>query len=171
MSKAPDFGAVKTSAELLSIARAMELNSVERYRELAEAFEISCNPDTAEAFRELAEDEARQAADFPVPAAGLAQVVPWFEEDPEIADPGAVHYLMHPWHALDLGLRHQERSLALFAALAEQSPFAEVKAEALRLVERERGHVAEITAKRDRLPEPPDDWEDDLDPPNWEAGD
>ncbi len=172
MSRAPDFEAVKTSAELLAIARAMEERSAERYRELAEAFEASCNnPDTAEAFRDLAEDEDRRAAEFPAFAGDAPRTVPWGEDDPEIADPGAVHYLMYPWHAADLALGHEQETLALFIQLAEKSPYAEVKAEALRLVERERRHVEEITAKRDALPFPPDDWEDDDDPPNWEAGD
>lgn len=172
MSRAPDYGAVKTSAELLSVARAMEERSAERYRELAEAFEASCNnPDTAEAFAELAGIEERHAADFPESVGPRPETVPWGEDDPEIADPDAVHYLMHPWHAFDLALRHEHETLALFSALAEHSPHAEVRAEALRLVEREQGHIVTMQTRRDELPVPPDDWDDDDDDPNWEAGD
>jgi rubrerythrin len=171
LSKAPDFGVVKTSAELLAIARLMEERSAERYRELAEAFETSCNLDTAEAFRDLAEGEDRHAAELPALAGNAPRVIPWGEDDPEIADPSAVHYLMHPWHAVDMALRHQRETLALFTALAEKSPHAEVKAEAGRLIERERGHVERMQAKLDALPLPPEDWDDDDDPPNWEAGD
>ncbi len=171
MSKAPDFGVVKTSAELLSIVKMMEERSAERYRELAEAFETSCNLDTAEAFRELAEGEERRAAELPPFAGAPPRTVPWGEDNPVIADPMAVHYLMHPWHAADLALRHEQDTLALFTALAEKSPHAEVKAEAARLVEREQAQVEWMAAKRDALPIPPDDWEDDDDDPNWEAGD
>lgn len=171
MSGIPDFGAVKTSAELLSVARAMEERSAERYRELADSFEMSCNPDTAEAFQALAEDEERHAADFPASAGPRPETVPWGEDDPEIADPDAVHYLMWPWHAYDLALRHEQDTLALFEALADKSPFAEVRAEAAKLVEREQLHVAAMQAKRDAQPLPPDDWDEDEDGPNWEAGD
>ena len=172
MSRAPDFGAVKTSAELLCVARAMEERSAERYRELAEAFEASCNnPDTAEAFAELAGIEERHAADFPTSVGPRPDTVPWGEDDPEIADPDAVHYLMYPWHAYDLALRHETDTLALFSALAEKSPFADVRDEAQRLVAREKDHVVLMLAKRNAQPIPPDDWEYDEDGPNWEAGD
>lgn len=171
MSRPPDLEAVKTSADLLAIARLMEERSAERYRELAEAFEISCNLDTAEAFRDLAEGEERHAADFPALSGNSSRIMAWGEDDPVIADPSAVHYLMHPWHAADLALRHEQETLALFTLVAEHSPHAEVRAEALRLVEREKRHVDAMAAKRDGLPVPPDDWEDDDDDPNWEAGD
>ncbi|MDO8605599.1 MAG: ferritin family protein [Phaeospirillum sp.] len=171
MNKTPDFGAVHTSAELLTIVRLMEEGAAERYRELAEAFETSCNLDTAAAFRELAEGEDRHAAEFPALAGPAPRVTPWGEEDPEIADPDAVHYLMHPWHVFELALRNEEKTLSFFEALAVQSPHAEVKAEAVRLAERERGHVDHVKRRMAELPVPPDDWDEDDDPPNWEAGD
>jgi len=172
LSGSPDFTAVKTSADLLAIVRRMEERSAERYRELAEAFETSCNNlETAEAFRDLAEGEDRHAAEFPALAGPRPDLAVWGEDDPEIADPSAVHYLMHPWHAFDLALRHEQETLALFSALAEKSPYPEVKAEAVRLVLREQGHVERMKAKRDDSPVPPDDWDDDDDDPNWEAGD
>lgn len=171
MSKAPDFGAVKTSADLLAIARVMEERAAERYRELAEAFEVSCNPDTSAAFLELAESEERHAADFPALDGVPPVAAAWGEEDPEIADPDAVHYLMYPWHAFDLALRLEERAVEFFSFFAEGSPYAEVRTQAARLAERELEHVAHMKARRDLLPEPPADWDEDLDPPNWEAGD
>lgn len=172
MSRVPDYGAVKTSAELLSVARAMEERSAERYRELAVAFDEACNnPATGRAFIELAEIEDRHAADFPPHAGAAPSQVPWGEEDPEIADPDAVHYMMHPWHAFDLGLRHEQETLALFSALADKSPHAEVRAEAARLVAREEEHVRLAQARRDEEPKPPPYWYEDEDGPNWEAGD
>ena len=149
----------------------MEERSAERYRELAEAFEVSCNPDTAEAFLELAGIEDRHVADFPVAAGPVPHALAWGEEDPEIADPDAVHYLMYPWHAFDLALRHEQKAAEFFIFFAERSPHAEVRAEAARLAERERGHVAVLQARLDALPVPPADWDDDQDPPNWEASD
>ncbi|OAN49953.1 rubrerythrin family protein [Paramagnetospirillum marisnigri] len=161
-----------STAELFAIVRLMEESSAERYRELAEAFEISCNNlETAEAFRALAEGEDRHAAEFPAPVGPLGALKPWGEEDPEIADPGAVHYLMYPWHAYDLALRHEQETLAIFTALADATTIPEVKAEALRLVEREKGHMDRMRELRDIQPIPPDDWDEDDDPPNWEASD
>lgn len=171
MIKTPDLGAVTTSADLLAIARVMEERSAERYRELATAFEISCNQDTAEAFRELADGEDRHAADFPAVTGETPNVMPWGEEDPEIADPDAVHYLMHPWHAFDLALRHEEKALAFFSVLAAESPHSEVRTEAARLAERERGHVDKMKQRLTEQPVPPKDWWVDEDGPNWEAGD
>jgi len=171
LSKEPDFGAVRSSADLLAIARVMEERSAERYREMAVAFEVACNLDTANAFRELAEGEDRHAADFPALAGQPPRVMPWGEEDPEIADPDAVHYLMHPWHAFDLALRHEEKALAFFSVLADQSPHAEVRAEAARLAERERTHVERVKQRLAETPRPPKDWWLDEDGPNWEAGD
>jgi len=149
----------------------MEERSAERYREMAEAFEIACNLDTANAFRELAEGEDRHAADLPAFTGPAPGVLPWGEEGPEIADPDAVHYLMHPWHAFDLALRHEEKALAIFSVLAAQSPHGEVRAEAARLAERERGHVESVKRRLAQVPPPPKDWYVDEDGPNWEAGD
>ena len=171
MIKSPDFGAVTSSADLLAIARAMEERSAERYVELAEAFEVSCNMDTASAFRELAAMEERHAADFPPATGPVPHALAWGEQDPEIADPDAVHYLMHPWHVFDLALRHEQQAAAFFTFFAEGSPHADVREEAARLAAREREHVAWMTARLAELPVPPDDWEDEGDPPNWDASD
>lgn len=174
--RAPDLGAIDSSAVLLSIARAMEEWSAERYRELAEAFDISNNTDTADAFRELAEREDRHAGDFPAQAGGALRALPasirsWIEDNPEIADPSAVHYLMVPWHVYDMVLRHEEKALGFFSVVAEKSAHETVRAEAARLVARETAHVDEIKAKLASLPLPPDDWDEDEDPPNWDGSD
>ena len=163
-----DFGAIGTAADLLAITRVMEERSADRFRELAEAFDESCNRDTADAFRELAAVEDRHAAEFPASGGVVPKVLPWGDIDPEIADPGAVHYLMHPWHAFDLALRNQEKALGFFETISTQTSFPEVRAEASRLAERERGHIAFIKTRLAELPVPPDDWEDDPDPPNWD---
>ncbi|MGE5503932.1 MAG: ferritin-like domain-containing protein [Actinomycetota bacterium] len=162
------FGAVLTAADLHALARAMEDRAAERYRELAEAFEVSCNPDTAKAFRELAEVESRHAAEFPAAAGPLPEILAQCETDPEIADPDAVHYLMHPWHAFDLALRHEKKAVTFFQELAANTSVPEVRAAALRLVEREQGHVAHVEQRLAQLPVPPAGWDEDEDPPNWD---
>lgn len=154
--------------DLLAIARVMEERSAERYGELAEAFEVSCNPDTAAAFRELAEAERRHAEDFPAPQGQPPKGMPWGEEEPEIADPGSVHYLMLPWHAFDLALRHEQKAMDFFAEVAARSPDPGVKLAAHALAERENGHIAHILQRRNSFPEPHAGWDEDDDPPNWD---
>lgn len=161
-------GLIRSVEDLLAIARAMEERSAERYGELAEAFEVSCNRDTSAAFRELAEAERRHAADFPPSDGEPPRVMPWGEEDPEIADPDSVHYLMLPWHAFDLALRHEQQALDFFTEIAARSQDPAVKATAADLAERERGHVAHILRRRDSEPEPYEGWDEDPDPPNWD---
>jgi rubrerythrin len=163
----PDVGTVRNAAELIAIAQAMEQMAVERYQDLAVAFDESRNRDTGDAFRELAETELRHVAELSVPAGG-PDVTPWVEDDPEIADPGAVHYLMLPWHAFDLALRHEEKAVAFFETLAAGSPHAEVRAAAAEQAQRKRGHVAAVKQRLAELPVPPDDWDEDDDPPNWD---
>lgn len=161
-------GLIGSVADLLAIARAMEESGAERYSELAQAFEVYCNRDAADAFRELAEAERRHAADFPESHGNAPQVMPWGREDPEIADPDSVHYLMLPWHVFDLALRHEEKALAFFEEIAARTPNSEVKAAANELAERERGHITHVLARRNAMPEPHVGWDEDEDPPNWD---
>lgn len=161
-------GMIRSVDDLLAIARAMEEHSAERYAELAEAFEVSCNADTSAAFRELAEAERRHAADFPVPQGEPPKVMPWGTEEPEIADPHHVHYLMLPWHAFDLALRHEHQAMDLFTEIAACSPNPGIKVAAHSLAEREQGHIAHIRKRRDACPEPHAGWDEDPDPPNWD---
>lgn len=164
------FALIQTAADLTSIARAMEERSADRYRELAVAFEMSCNLDTAEAFRALAEEEDRHAEAFaPVAGALHVHVLNWFDRAPEIADPDSVHYMMLPWHAYDLALRAEERAHEFFTTLATAGISAEVRALAHQLAEREKTHVDAIRARRDACPQPHAGWWDDQDGPNWDA--
>jgi rubrerythrin len=161
-------GMIRTVDDLLAIARAMEEHSAERYAELAEAFEVYCNADTSAVFRELAEVERRHAADFPTSQVEPPKVMPWGAEEPEIADPDHVHYLMLPWHAYDLALRHEQQAENFFAEIAARSPNPGIKVAAHSLAERERGHVAHILKRRDACSQPHAGWDEDPDPPNWD---
>lgn len=164
------FGHIRSAADLTSIARAMEERSAERYRDLAEAFDMACNPDTAEAFRALAAEEERHAAALPVVDGGAhLAVLDGFDQAPEIADPDSVHYLMLPWHAFDLALRAEERARAFFASLATAAATEEVRALAQQLAEREETHITHTRTRRDSCPEPHPGWWEDEDGPNWDA--
>lgn len=162
-------GQIKTSADMLAMARAMAEHAAERYHELAEAFAMSCNPDTAEAFRELAATESRHAAEFTIPPSPAAMDLVHDAHAPEIADPDAVHYLMLPWHAFDLALHHQERTLALFDAVIQAAVTADLHDTAHALAEREKARIIETRSRRDALPTPAPGWWEDADEPNWDA--
>lgn len=132
----------------------MAERSAERYRELAQAFEGACNRDTTEAFLELAALAECHAAGFAAQAGALPD---WFDETPEISDPDSVHYMMLPWHAFDLALRHETRILDFLSPLDAA------------LAERQATHVAVVAARRDASPEPHRGWWEDPDGPNWEG--
>lgn len=158
-----------TSAGLLAMARAMDQRSAERYRELAVAFEVSCNQDSAAAFRTLAEIEDGHAGEIAVSPAVPVPPLTWFDDSPEISDPDSVHYMMLPWHAFDLARRLEERCQAHFLSLAKACGDADTQATALSLAEREARHAADMQARRDACPEPHRGWWEDQDGPNWEG--
>ncbi|HEX7383710.1 MAG TPA: hypothetical protein VF291_05320 [Burkholderiaceae bacterium] len=86
---------------------------------------------------------------------------------PESVSTDSIHYLMWPWHALQLALAAEQRAEAFFAALAEEAPNEAVRRAAIELRNEEREHVALVKAWLDRTPEPGTDWADDPDPPRY----
>ena len=86
-------------------------------------------------------------------------------ESPEQADLGSAHYLMTPWHALQLSLKGEERALAYFTSIVETAKDPKVKAMAAELVEEEAEHVNLVHRLLRRYPEPSKSWAEDLDPP------
>ena len=103
-------------------------------------------------------------------AAELARTFdsPWpgFEA-PESAPQDAVHYLMQPWHALELALACEERALRFFGALAKAVKVPAVKRVAREMEEEEREHVALVKAWMAKVPRPAADWATDPDPPRY----
>lgn len=157
-----------TAASLLAMARAMDQHAAERYRELASAFEMSCNTDTADAFRRLAEISTIRAEEFG-PSTTKAASLAWFEDCPEISDPDAVHYLMLPWHAFDLARRLDERCREHFQSLSEAATLPDIRDTASHLAERQTRHVEKMTTLREDCPAPHPGWWEDQDGPNWDG--
>src|SRR3974390_1244582 len=148
MSKLPSYPKVTNLNDLLAIAYQIEIDAVERYNLLADQMETHNNPELAKVFRDLARAEGihgaeirRLAGDFDV--AAHAQRIAKFErsESPEEADIGAAHYLMTPWHALQLSLAGEKRALSYFTSIVETAKDPKVKAMAAELVEEEAEHV------------------------------
>jgi rubrerythrin len=173
----PDAPAVptpRTLEELMIQALAMERGAVDRYTEFADALEMHNNQEVAQLFRTMAGYEAKHAAQ-------IMKQMGWKElpelprhsaygpghEDPETAPIDGVHYLMQPWHALQLALASERRAEAFFAVLARLATSEPVRKAALEMQAEEAEHVALIQAWIAKVPPPDKDWALDPDPPRY----
>ncbi len=172
MSKASDTPKVANLNDLLSVAYQVEIDAVDRYNVLADQMETHNNPELVKVFRDLARAEGihgeeirRLAGDFDV-AARAREIAKFGRADsPEEVDLGAAHYMMTPWHALQLSLAGEKRALAYFTSIVETAKDPKVKALAAELVEEEAEHVNLVHRLLLRYPKPSDTWADDMDPP------
>ena len=173
MSKAPSIPPIFSVADLLAIAYRIELDAVERYGVLADQMEIHNNPELTKVFRDLSKAESIHAAEIRQMAGdpdlnGRANALHsiWRKgESPEEVDLSAAHYLMTPWHALQLCLAGEKRALAFFTSIADTAKDAKVKEMAAELVEEEAEHVNLVYRLLRKYPQPTDSWCEDGDPP------
>jgi rubrerythrin len=171
MSKQPSAPKVGNLNDLLAVAYQIEIDAVDRYKMLADQMETHNNPELTKVFRDLARAEGihgeeirRMAGDFDV-AAHARELAKFGGESPEEADLGSAHYLMTPWHALQLSLAGEERALAYFTSIVETAKDEKVKTLAAELVEEEAEHVQLVHRLLKRYPKPAENWAEDLDPP------
>ena len=174
--KAPALAAVPpTLDEFMAQALAMEIEAVERYSEFADAMETHNNPEVAGMFRTMAGYEAKHAQQImsdmgwvEAPAV-KRQAVAWASFDaPEAPPIDAVHYLMQPWHVLQLALANEERAERFFAHLASVATVESVRKAALELQQEEREHVELVKAWMQKVPQPDHNWDHDPDPPRYD---
>lgn len=172
MSTAAGNPKVASLNDLLAVAYQIEIDAVERYNLLADQMETHNNPELVKVFRDLARAEGihgeeirRLAGDFDVVA--HARQIAKFErsESPEEAELGSAHYLMTPWHALQLSLAGEKRALAYFTSIVETAKDPKVKDMAAELVEEETEHVNLVHRLLRRYPQPSESWAEDFDPP------
>src|SRR5271169_801811 len=106
---------VATVEELMAYAYAMEIEASERYSEFADIMERHNNRELSELFRKLARIETRHCEQVldamgwtgpPVaPSGGFA----WEGVSaPESGDPIELHYLMQPYHALQIAYHNEK---------------------------------------------------------------
>jgi len=148
-------------------AIAMELETAQRYDELANIVEShsKSNLEVVELFRILAGIE-RKHADALLTQMGWtdgppASVPAWdagASEGPEAAASEQLHYLMQPYHALQIALRNEERAERFFGLLAAAASSGPVRVAALAMEQEEREHVALVKAWIAKVPQPSDDW-------------
>ena len=119
----------------MAVAYQIEIDAVERYNLLADQMETHNNPELVKVFRDLARAEGihgeeirRLAGDFDV--VSHARQIAKFErsDSPEEAELASAHYLMTPWHALQLSLAGEKRALAYFTSIVETAKDPKVKA-------------------------------------------
>ena len=172
MSKASVNPRVSSLNDLLAVAYQIEIDAVERYNVLADQMETHNNPELVKIFRDLARAEGihgeeirRLAGDFDV--VNHARQIARFGrmDSPEEAELGSAHYMMTPWHALQLSLAGEKRALAYFTFIVETATDPKVKTMAAELVEEEAEHVNLVNRLLLRYPPPGDSWAEDPDPP------
>ncbi len=162
---------VSTRADLFAIAWQIEADAVERYDQLAKQMESFNNPELAALFRDLARaeaihrDEIRRMADDPQIEARAHAAAQWTGDSPEQADLAASHYLMTPWHALQLALAGEKRALAFFQEVSASTSDPVVKKIADGFAAEEAEHVELVERLLLKYPEPPENWAHDPDPP------
>lgn len=166
--------APRSLEDLMGQALTIEREAVARYEELADMMETHNNLEVAALFRKMAGYEQLHveqiladmgwAADVVVPRhSGL-----WGSpESPEVVPIEEMHYLMHPWHALQLALSAEQRAEAFFAEMAGTAASEAVRAAAEDMRQEEAEHVALVREWLAKVPQPEGDWSVDPDPPRY----
>lgn len=158
-------------AEFMQRAYAMELEAAERYAQFAEQMDGHNNREVAELFRKLSAIEALHAKrileemrwpSLPVLPPAYAWEGP---EAPETAPFDAVHYLMQPYHALEIALACEQQAQKYFEGIAASPAPEQVCSAAREMAQEEREHVALIRAWLKKVPQPAAGWDEDPDPP------
>jgi rubrerythrin len=166
--------AVRTMNDLMAFAYALEIEAAERYTEFADAMETHNNREVAELFRKLARiehkhaeqilEEMRWTAAPKPPTSGYKWEGP---EGPETADFTSLHYLMQPYHALEIALINEKRAFEFFSGLVRRATTDKVKRAAKEMAEEEAEHVRLIQDWMKKVPLPEPHWDTDLDPPRY----
>jgi rubrerythrin len=164
----------QTLEALMAQALTMEREAVARYTELAEMMETHNNTEVAALFRKMAEYEGHHvaqilaemgwAADGFAPREAGAWATP---EAPESVPVDEMHYLMHPWHALQLALAAEERAVSFFDAMARDAATEDIRRAAEEMRDEEIEHVALVKGWLTKVPKPGAEWAIDPDPPRY----
>jgi rubrerythrin len=158
-------------AEFMARAYTMELEATDRYAQFAESLETHNNREVAQLFRKLADIEALHAKrildemqwpSMPV----LTPAYAWEgAEGPETAPFDSLHYLMQPWHALEIALRCEQQAQKYYESVAASRAPAPVRHAAREMAAEEAEHVRLIREWMQRVPQPKAGWDEDPDPP------
>lgn len=166
--------APKSLVDFMAQAWEMEIEAAQRYTDFADSMEMHNNREVAAMFRTMANYEAKHADEI-MAAMGWSEAPPvtarsgaWpGYEAPETAAIDDVHYLMQPWHALQLALAAEQRAERFFAELVRVATDAAVRDAARDLQAEEQEHVRLVLEWMAKVPQPDNDWALDPDPPRY----
>jgi rubrerythrin len=166
--------AVRTMNELMAFAYALEIEAAERYGEFADAMEQHNNREVAELFRKLARIEHKHAEQileemrWTAPPKSPIGGYRWEGlEGPETADFTTLHYLMQPYHALEIALLNEKRAFEFFSGLVRRATTDKIKRAAKEMAGEEAEHVRLIQNWMKKVPLPEPHWDADPDPPRY----
>ncbi|HEX6530826.1 MAG TPA: ferritin family protein, partial [Burkholderiales bacterium] len=77
----------------------------------------------------------------------------------------SLHYLMQPWHALEIALRCEQEAQKYYESIAASKAPAQVRDAAREMAAEEAEHVRLIREWMQRVPQPQAGWDEDPDPP------
>jgi rubrerythrin len=170
----PSAAAVRNMNELMAYAYALEIEAAERYAEFADAMEAHNNRAVEELFRKLARIEHKHAEQileemgWTAPPQSPIGGYQWRGlEGPETADFATLHYLMQPYHALEIALLNEKRAFEFFSGLVRRATTDKVKRAAKEMAGEEAEHVRLIEDWMKKVPRPEPQWDVDLDPPRY----
>jgi rubrerythrin len=158
-------------ADFMARAYTIELEAVERYNQFADQMEQHNNREVGQLFRKLAGIEALHAKkileemrwpSLPALPAAFAWDGP---EGPETAPFDSLHYLMQPWHALEVALRCEQEAQKYYEDIAASRAPAKVRKAAREMAADEAEHVRLIREWMKKVPQPEAGWDEDPDPP------
>ncbi|MCU0898018.1 MAG: ferritin family protein [Burkholderiales bacterium] len=171
-ARAGGIDSVRSVDELMAYAYALEIEASERYADFAEVMEAHNNREVAELFRKLARIEHKHGEQIleemgwtsppKPPSTGYRWESP---EGPETGEVTDLHYLMQPYHALQIALHNEKRAQKFFAGLVKKASTASVRKAAAEFMEEEAEHVHLVEEWLARTPKPAADWAHDPDPP------
>lgn len=157
---------------LLAHSITLESEAEHRYQEIADSMDVHNNPDVAELFRTLSSYAAKHAEEMRMRSKDydLPHIAPWDflwedEDSPESADFFQTHYMMTPYHVIQVAMQVEKGAFEFYSKIAKHSNTPEVVAMAREFADEELEHVEMLKGWVDRYPKPQANWSDDLDPP------
>ena len=160
-------------ARFLAHAVFLEEAAADQYDELADALEVHNNPAVVELFRRMAHYSRLHLSEVlerAMEEGELPTLKPWEYQwpgsnSPEAADQEAAHYLMTPYHALQMAHAAEVKAFRFYDDCARSTSNPEVRRLSSTFASEEKEHVEEIETWMADYPLPPEGWDDDLDPP------
>ncbi|AMO25276.1 hypothetical protein UC35_05815 [Ramlibacter tataouinensis] len=152
---------------MLVQAHALESEAAQRYLEFAEIMESHNNGEVAQMFRAIAAQEAEHAEHIRLRIHGRGALPPRERRTPAVAELEQAHYLMQPWHVLQIAIQAERRAYDFYASVAQVSGCDELRKTATQLQAEEQQHIAMLEQWLARVPVPATGWDDDPDPPRY----